>query len=309
MALDPQAQALLDLVAAFGMPALSTLSVEDARKALVQMGELSGPEPEPVAKVEDRLIPGPAGQIPVRVYTPQGSGSSPVLVWFHGGGFALGSIEIVDEFCRALTNAAGCIVVSVDYRLAPEHKFPAAVDDCYTATKWVAENANAIGGDPTRIAVGGDSAGGNLAAVVALMARDRGTPPLVYQLLVYPVTNFAFDTPSHREYADGYFLTKDDMAWFCNLYLRSEADSHNPYASPLQAQDLRGLPPALVITGEFDPLRDEGEAYAARMREAGVPVACKRYNGMIHGFLSMPLDQGKKARQEAAAGLRSAFAR
>jgi len=309
MALDPQAQALLDLVAAFGMPALSTLSVEDARKALVQMGELSGPEPEPVAKVEDRLIPDPAGQIPVRVYTPQGSGSLPVLVWFHGGGFALGSIEIVDEFCRALTNAAGCITVSVDYRLAPEHKFPAAVDDCYTATKWVAENANATGSDPTRIAVGGDSAGGNLAAVVALMARDRGTPPLVYQLLVYPVTNFAFDTPSHREYADGYFLTKDDMTWFCNLYLRSEADSHNPYASPLQAQDLRGLPPALVITGEFDPLRDEGEAYAARMREAGVPVACKRYNGMIHGFLSMPLDQGKKARQEAAAGLRSAFAR
>jgi len=309
MALDPQAQALLDLVAAFGMPALSTLSVEDARKALVQMGELSGPEPEPVAKVEDRLIPGPAGQIPVRVYTPQGSGSFPVLVWFHGGGFALGSIDIVDEFCRALTNAAGCITVSVDYRLAPEHKFPAAVDDCYTATKWVAENANAIGSDPTRIAVGGDSAGGNLAAVVALMARDRGTPPLVYQLLVYPVTNFAFDTPSHREYADGYFLTKDDMTWFCNLYLRSEADSHNPYASPLQAQDLRGLPPALVITGEFDPLRDEGEAYAARMREAGVPVACKRYSGMIHGFLSMPLDQGKKARQEAAAGLRSAFAR
>jgi len=309
MALDPQAQALLDLVAAFGMPALSTLSVEDARKALVQMGELSGPEPEPVAKVEDRLIPDPAGQIPVRVYTPQGSGSLPVLVWFHGGGFALGSIEIVDEFCRALTNAAGCITVSVDYRLAPEHKFPAAVDDCYTATKWVAENANATGSDPTRIAVGGDSAGGNLAAVVALMARDRGTPPLVYQLLVYPVTNFAFDTPSHREYADGYFLTKDDMTWFCNLYLRSEADSHNPYASPLQAQDLRGLPPALVITGEFDPLRDEGEAYAARMREAGVPVACKRYNGMIHGFLSMPLDQGKKARQEAAAGLRSSFAR
>jgi acetyl esterase len=309
MALDPQAQALLDLVAAFDTPALSTLSVEDARKALVQMGELSGLEPEPVAKVEDRLIPGPAGQIPVRVYTPQGSGSFPVLVWFHGGGFALGSIEIVDDFCRALTNAAGCITVSVDYRLAPEHKFPAAVDDCYTTTRWVAENANAIGSDPTRIAVGGDSAGGNLAAVVALMARDRGTPPLVYQLLVYPVTNFAFDTPSHREYADGYFLTKDDMAWFCNLYLRSEADSHNPYASPLQAQDLRQLPPALVITGEFDPLRDEGEAYAARMHEAGVPVVCKRYNGMIHGFLSMPLDQGKKARQEAAAGLQSAFAR
>lgn len=200
-------------------------------------------------------------------------------------------------------------MVSVDYALAPEHKFPAPVEDCYAAAKWVAENANAIGGDPTRIAVGGDSAGGNLAAVVAIMARDRGTPPLVYQLLVYPVINFAFDTQSYRECADSYGLTKDDMAWFWNLYLPSEADGHNPYASPLRAQDLRGLPPALVITAEFDPLRDEGEAYAARLREAGVPAVCTRYNGMIHAFLSMPFDQGKKARQEAAAGLRSAFAK
>lgn len=309
MAIDPQAQALLDQLAALGAPALNTLSVEDARKMLAMMGELSGLEPEPVAKVDDRLIPGPAGQIAVRIYTPQGGGPFPVLVFFHGGGFALGSIETHDELCRALTNAAGCIAVSVDYRLAPEHRFPAAVDDCYAATRWVAENANAIGGDPTRIAVGGDSAGGNLAAVIALMARDQGTPPLVYQLLVYPVTDSAFDTPSRQEYADGYFLTRDDMVWFTNLYLRSEADGDNPHASPLRAQDLSGLPPAQVITGEFDPLRDEGEAYAARLREAGVPVVCRRYNGMIHGFLSMPFDQGKKARQEAAAGLRSAFAR
>jgi len=309
MPVDPQAQTLLDMMAATGLPLWNTLSVEDARKMMDMMAELSGLVPEPVAKVEDRLIPGPAGQIPVRIYTPQGRGPFPVLVFFHGGGWVLCSIETEDELCRALTNAAGCIVVSVDYRLAPEHKFPAAMDDCYAATKWVAENANVIGGDPTRVAVGGDSAGGNLAAVVTLMARDRGTPPLVYQLLVYPVTNSAFNTPSYRENAEGYFLTRDAMVWHWDLYLQSEADGQNPYASPLRAEDLSGIPPALVITAEFDPLRDEGEAYAARLREAGVSVVCTRYNGMIHGFLSMPFERGKEARQEAAAGLRSAFAK
>ena len=310
MPVDPDAQALLDQMAAAGAPDLSTLPVEDARRMLdLLLPTLSGLQPESVAKVEDQLIPGPAGQIPVRIYTPQGSGPFAVLVHFHGGGFVLGSIETEDEFCRALTNAAGCIVVSVDYRLAPEHKFPAAADDCYAATKWVAENSEAIGGDPTRIAVGGGSAGGNLAAVVALMARDRGTPPLVYQVLQQPVTNFAFNTQSYRENAEGYFLTKDAMVWFWDLYLRSDADGDNPYASPLRAKELRWLPPALVITAEFDPLRDEGEAYAARLREAGVPVICTRYNGMIHGFTVMPFDQMRKARQEVAAGLRSAFAK
>lgn len=309
MPLDPQAQAFLDQMVAFGAQPLNTLSPEDARKAFDLLAELSELKPEPVAKVEDRLIPGPVGQIPIRVYTPQGTEPFPVLIFFHGGGFVLGSIKIYEELCRALTNGADCIVVSVDYRVAPEHKFPAAVEDCYAATKWVAGNAKAIGGDPTHIAVGGDSAGGNLAAVVSLMARDQGTPPLVYQLLVYPTTSFALDTPSCQENADGYFLTRDDMVWFRNLYLRSNADRNDPYASPLQAQDLRGLPSALVITAEFDPLRDEGEAYAARLREADVAVVCTRYNGMIHGFLSMPFDQGKKGRQEVVAALRSAFAK
>jgi len=206
-----------------------------------------------------------------------------------------------------LTNAADCAVVSVEYRLAPEHKFPAAVEDGYAATKWVAQNASNLGVDAARIAVGGASAGGNVAAVVALMARDRGTPRLVYQLLLYPVTNFAFDTPSYQQNADGYMLTKDAMMWCWSLYLRGEADGHNPYASPLRAQDLHGLPPALVVTAEYDPLRDEGELYAARLREAGVPAVCKRYDGMIHGGL--PMDMGKQAWQEAAAALRSAFAR
>lgn len=309
MPLDPQAQAFLDQMVAFGAQPLNTLSPEDARKAFDLLAELSELKPEPVAKVEDRLIPGPVGQIPIRVYTPQGTEPFPVLIFFHGGGFVLGSIKIYEELCRALTNGADCIVVSVDYRVAPEHKFPAAVEDCYAATKWVAGNAKAIGGDPTHIAVGGDSAGGNLAAVVSLMARDQGTSPLVYQLLVYPTTSFALDTPSCQENADGYFLTRDDMVWFRNLYLRSNADRDDPYASPLQAQDLRGLPSALVITAEFDPLRDEGEAYAARLREADVAVVCTRYNGMIHGFLSMPFDQGKKGRQEVVAALRSAFAK
>jgi len=308
MPVDPQVQELLDQHAESGPP-MYTLSVEEARSALDMMGQFLWSEPEPVGKVEDRIIPGPAGQIPIRIYTPHGRGPFPVLLLFHGGGYVLGNIDINSGPCRALTNAAGCIVVSADYRLAPEHKFPAAVEDGYAVSKWVAEHASAIDGDPTRIAVGGESAGGNLAAVIALMARDRGTPRLVYQLLLYPFTNYAFDTPSYEECADGYLLTKQDMVWFWDYYLGSEEDGLSPYASPARAQDLRGLPPAMVVTAEFDPLRDEGEAYAAQLRDFGVPVVCKRYKGMIHGFFSFPLDQVKETAHELAAGLRSAFAR
>lgn len=307
MPLDPQARAFLDRLVSLGAPELHTLSPKDARKAFDMLAQLSGLKPEAVARVEDRLIPGPLGQIPVRLYTPQGQAPFPLLIFFHGGGFVIGSIELYDEFCRALANGAGCIVMSVDYRLAPEHKFPAAVEDCYAATKWLAANARAIGGDSVRIAVGGDSAGGNLAAVVALMARDRGTVPIVLQLLMYPATDLAHDTLSAQENAKGYFLTRDEMIWFRSLYLSSDADQDNPYASPLRAQNLRRLPPALVITAEYDPLRDEGEAYAARLREAGVTTICTRYDGMIHVFLSLPFDQCKKGRQEITAALRSAF--
>jgi acetyl esterase len=307
MPLDPQARAFLDQMVSLGAPQLRTLSPEDARKAFDMLAQLPGLKPEAVARVEDRLIPGPDAQIPVRLYAPQGRAPFPVLVFFHGGGFVIGSIELYDEFCRALANGAGSIVISVGYRLAPEHKFPAAVEDCYAATKWVAENARAIGGDSTRIAVGGDSAGGNLASVVALMARDKGIVPLVLQLLMYPATDLAHDTLSAQENANDYFLTRGDMLWFRSLYLRSDADRNNPYASPLRAQDLQGLPPALVITAEYDPLRDEGEAYAARLREAGVTTKCTRYSGMIHGFLSLPFDQAKKGRREVIAALRSAF--
>lgn len=309
MPLDPQAQAFLDQMAASGAPPLTSQSVAQARRSLLVFASLGG-DPEPVATVEDRKLPGPAGAIPVRVYTPAGSGPFPVLVYFHGGGWVLCDLDTHDPICRSLSNAAGCVVASVDYRLAPEHKFPAAADDCFAATQWVMNNASLINGDPGRIAVGGDSAGGNLAAVVALMARDRGGSQLVFQLLVYPVTDYyAPGTPSYHQNADGYFLTRDDMVWFWNHYLDGEADAANPYACPLRATSLTGLPPALVITAEFDPLRDEGEIYTARLRESGVPAELVRYDGMIHGFFSMAgiLDQGRSALALAAAQLRSAF--
>src|SRR5262245_13361078 len=275
MPLSQESRALLDQLESSGVPPLHTLSVEAARQLMVDLFVTKG-DRETVGKVEDRQVPGAMGPIPVRFYTPSGTGPFPILVFFHGGGWVIGNRETHDATCRALTNAAGCIVASVDYRLAPEHKFPAAVEDSYAATRWIADHATSIGADPTRIAVGGDSAGGNLAATVSLAARERGGPPLVFQLLVYPVTDHAYDTPSYKDNADGYFLTRDAMVWFWNHYLDREADGRNPLASPLRARDLQNLPQAFVMTAEYDPLRDEGEAYAKRLREAGVPVTLNR---------------------------------
>jgi acetyl esterase len=309
--LDPQIAALLQEMAQQGMPILSTLTPVQAREALnAPLRELGG-HPETTASVENLDIPGPAGQIPIRTYTPQGSGPFPILVYFHGGGWVICDLDTHDSLCHSLANGAECIVVSVDYRLAPEHKFPAAVEDAYAATQWVAENAGGINGDNARVAVGGDSAGGNLAAVVSLMARDRGGPSLLYQLLIYPVTNLsAFDTVSYRRYGVDYLLTSDDMEWYRDQYLEREEDAYNPYASPLLAQDLSNLPPAFVITAEFDVLRDEGEAYADRLRQAGISTKCKRYNGMIHGFFGISfVDRAGDARDEATAALCSAFAK
>jgi acetyl esterase/lipase len=308
MGLDPQAQALLTQLVASRLPPLNRLSPQEARRAAAELASLHG-APDAVARVEDRTIPGPEGALQIRVYAPDGRGPFPVLVYFHGGGWVIGNLDTVDGPCRAMANAACCVVVSVDYRLAPEHKFPAAAEDAYASVQWVATNAPTIDVDPTRIAVGGDSAGGNLAAVVALMGRDRGAPLLSYQVLVYPVTDAACDTASYRENADGYLLTRDMMRWFWGHYLRNDADSQNPYASPLRAQDVRGVPPALIVTAEFDPLRDEGEAYAARLRAAGVPVQLTRYDGMIHGFFGMAslLDQAHVAIGEAATALRAVF--
>jgi len=305
--LDQQAQALLDRLLGL-LPPLNSFTPAEARRLSRELSPKLVASPETVAAVENVMIPGSGDQIPVRIYIPSKDELLPVLVYFHGGGWVLGDLDSVDSLCRSLADASGCMVASVDYRLAPEHKFPAAVEDAYSATKWIADNATDLNGDSRRIAVAGDSAGGNLAAAVSLMARDRGGPRVVYQLLVCPVTNHAFDTASYSDNGEGYWLTKEDMKWFWNHYLRADQDGKNPYASPLLAENLTSLPPAFVITAEFDPLRDEGEAYAARLRKSGVPVKMTRYSGMIHGFINIAdLRQSRVAIDEAAAELRGAF--
>ena len=305
MALDPQARGFLDRLAELGAPAFGEQPAEVSRKAMEDgAAQLFGPfEPVPF---EDRSLPGPAGSIPVRVYRP-GSEPAPTLLYFHGGGWVLGSIVTAHGVCATLARRSGCVVVSVDYRLAPEHPYPAALEDAWAATLWAAEHAEEIGGRPGALAVGGDSAGGNLSAVVALRARDRDLP-LALQLLVYPVCDADLETGSYRAYAEGYWLTKAGMAWFWDQYL-PEGDRFQPEASPLRAADLAGVPSALVITAEFDPLRDEGEAYARRLAEAGVPVTLSRYDGQIHGFFRLPamIDRAWDALDEAAAGLRASF--
>ena len=282
MTLNPQAKAVIDVFAQFGI----TLTGPSAQAVRDQLAGFPRPEGEPVASVVDRTIPGPGGEIPVRIYDPGGPGPKGALVWFHGGGWVIGNLDGADFGCRMMANAAGVVVVSVDYRLAPEAKFPAAADDSFAATRWVADNAASIGVDPARIAVGGDSAGGNLAAVVSQMAKAAGSPALAFQLLVYPVTDFSYHTPSYRENGEGYLLTLESMEWFWNHYLNSPEDGANPKASPMRAADVSGLPRALVITAQYDPLRDEGEAYAGRLSEAGVPTTAIRFNGQIHGFFA-----------------------
>lgn len=307
MPLHPQAQQVLEQMAALNLPPTYTVSPEEARALNKSRPRAAGPE---VAKVEDATIPGAGPDIPVRIYMPSGPGPFPILAWFHGGGWVVGDLDTADATARHLTVGANCVTVSVDYRLAPETKFPGAADDCYAATVWAAQNAARLNGDASRLAVGGDSAGGNLSAVVAQMARDRGTPPLVFQLLVYPVTEQNFETSSYRNNAEGYLLTRQSMQWYWNHYLASPDDATNPYAAPLMATDLSGLPSAFVLTAEFDPLCDEGEVYAKRLQDAGVPTTCTRYDGMIHGFFGMPavLDTSKQAIADASAALRQAFA-
>ena len=307
MPLDPKAKAFIDMFA--GMPALNEIPVADARAGMVAMAA-ANTSTEEVATVEDRRIPGPAGEIPVRIYRPTSRTPLPLLVYFHGGGWVLGDLDSHDNVCRALARRTPCVVVSVDYRLAPEHKFPAAPEDCYAATRWAAQHAAALGGDPTRVSIGGDSAGGNLSAVVALMARDRSGPPLRHQLLVYPVIDARCDTPSYVENRDGYFLTDPLMRYFWNHYLRTPADGGDMLASPIRATSLAGLPPATVITAEFDPLRDEGEAYGAHLQQAGVSTTVTRYNGVVHGFFGMTtvFDQAGPALDQAAAAIRAACA-
>jgi acetyl esterase len=301
MPIDPLAQAFLDSRTAAGARPVNELTVDAARAQATAMSALLGPG-EPVAEVRDRAIPSAHGDIPIRAYTPAGTGPFPILVYFHGGGWVIGNLDTSDVACRQLANGGGCVVVSVDYRHAPEHNFPAAPEDAYAATQWISQHASAWNGDPARLAVGGSSSGGNLAAAVSLMARNRGGSRIVFQLLTVPVTDFKLDTPSYRANAEGYGLTHGAMRWFWNHYLRQEADGVNPYASPLRASDVRGLPPTFVMTAELDPLHDEGVAYAERLRAAGVPVTHKCYAGMIHGFL------GPDAPGDMAKELRAAFA-
>lgn len=313
---DAQMKAVLDELTAFKAPPIEKQSPMNARNnptpANAVMGVLAKqgkPAVEMVGDVSHQLIPGPAGDLLARIYKPQGQGPFPVLVYFHGGGWVIANLDTYDSSCRALTNAAKCMVVSVAYRQAPEHKFPAAAEDAYAATQWVMGNAAQINGDPKRIAVGGESAGGNLAAVTCLMARDRRGMMPVHQMLIYPVTNYAFDTPSYQENANAKPLNKAMMMWFWSQYLKSEADGSNPYASPLRAENLRGLPPATVITADIDPLRSEGQAYADRLREAGSAVKFTNYTNVTHEFFGMGavVDKAKQAVGEAAAGLRSGF--
>jgi len=309
MALHPQCKAFLDQLAAGGGRPLHELSPAEARERAMPP-ELAGPE-QPVHQVENRKVPGDGGLIPVRVYRPSPASPLPALMYFHGGGFVLGGLDMVDRTCRALANASGCVVISVDYRLAPEHPFPAAADDAFAATQFVAEHASDFGVDPSLLAVGGDSAGGNLATVVALRARDAGGPPLAFQLLVYPLVDFTdHDSGSMREFAEGHFLTTAIMDYFADHYLPPGVDRRQPWVSPLKA-NLAGLPPASVLTAECDPLRDQGEAFAARLKQAGVQTALKRYDGMIHPFFGLGgiFDGAREAVADASAALKAALTR
>jgi acetyl esterase len=301
MPLDPAAEMLLSLVNQPDSPKFDELSPPEARALYAGLEQMMPHEGAAVASVAARDIAG----VPCLVVTPEGEGPFPVLVWFHGGGWVIGSAAESVATCRALAAKAGCVVVDVDYRLAPEHPYPAPVDDCVAVTSWVQANAAIVGGDPTRVAVGGDSAGGNLAAVTALTV-----PGLVLQLLVYPATDLTLTHPSIDENGEDHLLTKDAMVWFTNHYVGT-ADAKHPRVSPFFADGtvLAAAPPAFVLTAEYDPLRDEGEAYAARLRDAGVTVTATRYDGQIHGFFSMAavMPVGARAVDDAAAHLRRAF--
>ncbi|HVG27914.1 MAG TPA: alpha/beta hydrolase [Acidobacteriaceae bacterium] len=289
--LHPEARALLDRLDAEGAPPLETLAPAQARTLrAARSARLAGP-PDPIARVEDLSVPGLGGDIPVRLYADDAPSPRPALVYLHGGGFVLGDLDTHDTLCRAIAKLSGALVLSVAYRLAPEHRFPAAVDDAHAVTLWAFNNADTLGIDPHLLSVGGDSAGGNLATVIALRCRDLGGPPIASQILLYPEADLSsLETPSHRDFAQGYGLTRAALDWFNAHYLASPAHARNPEASPLLAPVLANLPPALILTAEFDPLRDEAEAYAARLRQAGVAVTLTRYPGMIHGFMVMRAD-------------------
>jgi acetyl esterase len=305
--LHPQVEAYRRELHAAGARPLHELSVAEARAA--ELAELEAAPAEPVARVLEQTVPGPGGEIPVRLYLPDAAHALPVLLYFVGGGWVLGSPAAADPVCRRLTNATPCAVASVAYRRAPENPFPAGLEDCYAALCWIAGHGGDLGLDSTRLAVGGASAGGNLAAAVALLARERGGPRLALQVLVYPPLDHRADTPSMGEALDPLLFGPKDLAWCWSHYLADPADGGSPLASPLRARDLRGLPQALVITAELDPLRDQGELYAARLSDAGVPVTLRRFQGVPHGFFSKAdrFEAGAEAQELVASALRLAF--
>ncbi len=302
---DPQVKSITGRLAAAGVLRPST--IEEDRRAYLFYSKLAGP-PEPVFRVEDRKIPSSAGSIPIRLYFPSAGTGFPVWVFFHGGGFVAGSLDTHDTPLRSVTNRCECLIVSVGYRLAPENRYPAAPDDAYAATKWVADHASEIGADPQRIAVGGDGAGGNLAAVVALMARDRGGPHLILQVLIYPILDSLIGTYSWVE-SDDPVLTSDSMVTKWGAYVPALTDHQVPYISPVSASNLRSLPPTLIIMGEHDPLRDTAELYTLDLKSAGVSVHTSHYANVIHSFFLMAgaLDAGQKCIDETAAVLKESF--
>ena len=312
MTLNPQARALLDQMAAANAPKLFELPLAEARAGAIATLQALEPQGLPIGRIEDRALPGPAGDVRARIYTPIAAGGAalPCLVFFHGGGFVVGNIESHDAMCRVLANEAGVKLIAIDYRLAPEAKFPAAVEDAFAAVKWVEANAMDLDIDANRIAVGGDSAGGNLAAVASIMARDEGQLRLKFQLLIYPWLDFAEAARSREEFANGYFLDEPTIAWFARSYANSPDDYSDYRMSPLHAASHKNLPPAHLVTAGYDPLRDEGRAYASKLREAGVPVSYSEYAGLIHGFANMTaaIDEGRQAVKEIAAALKAGLA-
>ncbi|MDQ1487946.1 MAG: acetyl esterase [Actinomycetota bacterium] len=309
MPLDPQVQGLLAQMQEAGMPPFEAMTVGEARQAAWAFVGLQR-SPEDVASVSHRYIPGPTAELPVRIYTPEGEGPFPVIVYYHASGWVILNVEVCDPTLRRLANSTGCVVVAVNYQKAPEHKFPVPFDDSWATLCWVAENAAELNVDPSRLVVAGDSAGGNLAAAVCLKARDEGGPSVAYQVLIYPATNYGFDTPSYNQNAEGYLVQRESMRWFWDHYLADPSQGDDWRASPLRA-DLTGLPPTLVVTAEFDPLRDDGKLYADRLREAGVDVRYTNYEGMIHGFYWMDgvIEEAKRLHDDIAMEVRAAVLR